>query len=145
MAYTLSFDHFISYREVGGTDRPIIVAELLLIGKTEYFPMLLDCGADNVVLPGYLLATFGLSGDELPEEKACTVWGLQAGYTVADVEIRFPDYEPNWRATMPVRFSPYLDSSGIGLLGRESLFSRLRFAFDERSGSGFYLSLLQGE
>src|SRR5688500_9697346 len=129
MAYSLTFDHFVGYREIGGIDRPIILAELSLNGKAEYFPMLLDCGADNIVLPGYLLATFGLLTDDLPDVSARTGWGLQSGYTVADVELRFPDYDTDWSLRLPIRFSPYLDASGMGLLGRERLFGRIRFAF----------------
>jgi hypothetical protein len=142
LAYTLSFDYFVPYRELNGTDRPIVVAELRVNGSTEYFPMLLDCGADNIVLPAYLLATFDLAAAGLEEEKARTVWGIQTGYTVPDVQLKLPDYDQDWSVSIPMRFSPYLDSSGFGLLGREKLFARIRFAFDERSGSGFYLSLL---
>ena len=142
MGYTLSFDYFVPYRDMNGTDRPVVIAELRANGRTEYFPMLLDCGADNVVLPAYLLGTFDLSAADLEEEKARTIWGVQSGYTAKEVQIKLPDYDEGWVISLPVRFSPYLDSSGFGLLGREKLFGRIRFAFDERSGAGFYLSLL---
>jgi hypothetical protein len=103
--------------------------------------MLVDCGADNLVLPAETLDYLGVSLDEVQAMRARTPYGPQDGFLGPEVLFTLPDLDPSWGFTCQPIFSPMFDGLGYGLLGRDPSFEHFRCAFDHRLGEGTLMTL----
>ena len=127
------------YRQMGAAFRLIVTAEFALGSRACVLPMLLDTGADNLVLPLYAMDLLGLTAAECEAESANTLHGRQDAYRSPSLRIGFPDLWDDRAFETPVLFTPWLDNRAYGLLGREPTLDHLSCRFGHQSGYGFFL------
>ena len=139
--YTLSFDHFIAFREHRGKLKPMFNSECWFDGRSANVMVLLDSGADNLVLPTRILEYLGISIADLDSTVGRTTYGIQEGYIGPLVRFTLPDLDLDWGFISQPIFSPVFDTFGYGLLGREPAFEHFRHAFDHRLGEGTLMTL----
>src|SRR5690349_9172839 len=109
IGYTLHFDHFVPSREHRGKFKPMLTAVCWNGSRSSDVLMLIDCGADNLVLPAETLDHLGLSVDELEQVHARTAYGLQGAFQGPQVRFTVPDLDPDWGFTCEPVFSPMFD------------------------------------
>ena len=133
---------FIPYRQYGDWHRPVVTVEVAYGPMVLPVAMLIDTGADNVVLPEYLLEVLQISTADCEPIAAGTVHGLQMGVQCSAVTLFFSELWPDWSFDAPAVFAPFLNVRAYGLLGREPTLEHLSFHFGHKSGYGF---TIQGE
>lgn len=141
--FTFSFDHCVLYREWRNTLRPLINADFAVEGCGFSFTMLVDSGADNIVLPGEAMLAMGLSPADCEETTGNTFYGPAAAYLYHKlVPVSFPDLNETFSFEAPLLFVPRLDGLGYGLLGREPTFNHVRIGLSHQIGLSFFISFL---
>lgn len=139
--YRFEFDCFVPYREVGPAYRPLLTARFEHGELQTDLTMLLDSGADNLVLPDRIREFLGILTGECEPVQAATMHGLQLGFLGPPLQVRLPDLSPDALFSGRPVFSPWLNDRTYGLLGREPALDYLRVCFSHSDGFGFYLSL----
>jgi hypothetical protein len=137
--FELVFDHCVMNREVRERYRPLLNLQFSVGPNTFYWPMLVDTGADDIVLPGDAMLLLGIDPSGVEESTANTYQGTTAAFRGPLMEISFPDPDPSRSFEAPVLFAPRLDSLGYGLLGREPTLEHVRFGFTHASGQVFFV------
>src|SRR5439155_23764535 len=98
---------------------PVLDARFSSGADSLELPMLVDSGADNVVLPSHVLDFLNLDPDHFERASANTLYGSQEGLLVPVLHVSFPDLWPAREFVSPVVFTPFLDNFAYGLLGRD--------------------------
>jgi len=146
-ASTRHSDRYIQYREFqtpcGPAHRPILDARFSSGPDSIELPMLVDSGADNVVLPSHALDFLNLNPAHFERISANTLYGGQEGLLAPAIRISFPDLWPDLEFSLGVVFTPFLDSFAYGLLGRDPTFDHLSVRFGHQDGFGFHVRFEQ--
>ena len=72
-------EEFFQYREFAGQFRPVIIVSFTFGGETHEFPMLIDSGADSIVLPFELLDAWDLPRGACSVASGHLVYGVVLG------------------------------------------------------------------
>lgn len=137
------FEHFVAYRPVGDAYRPLLMAEFSTATDRLDFLVLVDTGADTVVLPYAAMELLGIEDSQCETTQANTSQGIQYGFHSPPVAIALPDLWPEPLFQASVVFTPWLDGRTYGLLGREPSLDYLRFAFGHDIGFGFSIGRIR--
>lgn len=133
------FQFRIPYRELREKLRPYLTAEFFYCDKSSVLSMLVDTGADGILLPGDFGKILGIRMDQLERETGNFLYGCTDQYKLSSgMSFCFPDLDPNRKYENKVFFTPRLDGKSFGLLGRE-VFDRMRFCFDHKDEEVFYI------
>jgi hypothetical protein len=121
--------------------RPTLPVTLVLKGNEFPFTMMLDSGADGIVVPFDLMEAFDLSPEDCVPEAGQWVAGSSDLFLAPDqFGFKFDDDE---RGTIlfssEVRFAPGLHGKSYGLIGREPALDYMAWRFGNRPVSGFYV------
>jgi hypothetical protein len=117
--------------------RPLIMVTFLRDNMEVDFPMLLDTGADEIVLPEYAALDFGLDLLDGASVQRGMLQGTAFGYTFDGFQIGFAAHLAAVSFPASVTFTPQLNSSGYGLLGREPLLDHIWLRFGNDQGHAF--------
>jgi hypothetical protein len=133
--------YFVQFREVNDVSRPLIEVSVVGPGGSYSLPMLVDTGADNVVLPAWMMHFLQVSEADCLRQRARTIYGSQDGLVSAvEAELSFPDHWEDRSFKSPLVFSAVLDAAGYGLLGRSPTLDHVGLRFGNREGFGFWIS-----
>lgn len=137
--YRFDFGYKVDYREVRGNPRPIIVMEFYYQRESIKCPMLVDSGADNILIPKSYAEVLGIDLSPFPIGNGDTCYfGNADASCFPDLDFSIPGVTDRI-FTNPVYFADFLDSRyQFGLLGRE-IFNRIRFCFNHETEDSFYL------
>jgi hypothetical protein len=135
---------FVPYRDFevpGGqiVGRPVVTVEFRTRHGSFTHPMLVDTGADNIVIASELMHLLGVTEDDCTRVAGNTFFGVAEGLQYEGVSLSFPDYWEDRSFTAPVIFSPLRDRTAYGLLGREPVLDVLHYRFGHDEGYGFRL------
>lgn len=139
--FEFKFEYKVAYRPVRKVSRPFLVPAIKYGCREMSYPVLVDSGADNIILPGEVAEHLKIDLVSLPLCNIRTFWGSVA-HKGPKVEFSFPDLNPRVSFNCGVLFSPDLQGFQFGLLGREA-FESIRYCFThEYREDAFYLSFL---
>ena len=134
-------EEYVQYRQIHQTSRPVITMEFRMPGGSFVYPMLVDSGSDNVVLPAELMEPWGIDREDCIPVQGQMFFGVAEGLSFDSLALSFPDLWPDRGFDAPVVFSPQLDRRPYGLLGREPTLDFVRVRFGHADGHGFYICL----
>jgi hypothetical protein len=124
----------------GMIGRPVVTVEFIHGNLRHSLLMLVDPGADEVVLPRHAVTYLGI--DELDchhASSARTLYGLMERLVSPPVRLEFPDYWGDWGFEAEIVFSSGIDPFEYGLLGREPTLEHLTITFGHELGYGFQM------
>ena len=135
-----SFSHRVPYREIRNNYRPIVTVDFAIFEEIVSVPMLVDTGADNIVLPQSFADVLGVEMSECCQITANTVHhGTVCSYKLKGARLSLSDIRADIWFPCEICFMPNLDAYGYGLLGREIL-DRIRLCFTHSPEYAFYIS-----
>ena len=102
--------------------------------------MLLDSGADNIVLPGKAVSVLGVSSTDCKPASGSMYYGPSEAFWSPPLTISLPDLNERFSFETEVLFAPRLDAFEYGLLGREPTLNHLRVGFTHEVGPSFFLA-----
>jgi len=129
-------EEWIPYREVRGVFRPLVMLTFAFPGGVYDHLMLVDTGADNIVLPRSIMEPLGIEPAQCRPVWANMLAGMAEGLEYTSASVSFPDYWPDDPFAAPVVFSPARDGHLYGLLGREPLLNHFQCRFGHGDGHG---------
>jgi hypothetical protein len=124
--------------------RPILMISLGHEGQYRDFPMLIDTGADDVVLPEFVALEFGINLMDGDLIQRGMLLGTAFGYAFQGFRVGFAAYFEDLSFAAPVLFTSRLNSTGYGLLGRDPLLDHFWFRFGNDAGHVFRFGPLTG-
>lgn len=95
----------------------MLLAEIRLADECHDCQMLVDSGADNIVLPRYMLELFGLEEADCTVHRGFTLSGYVQALTGPVFQLAFPELWPDSSLSSQIVFAEWLDERGYGLLG----------------------------
>ena len=110
--FPLEFDHCVLYREVRGTLRPMLNIAVGIGGISLDSLMLLDSGADNIVLPGKAMMVLGISPSDCKAASGSMYYGPSEAFWSPPLRISLPDVSERFSFETEVLFAPRLDDFG---------------------------------
>ena len=137
-------EHFVPYRPFGEIYRPVVFVEFLFSDETYGFPMLVDTGADNIVLPYAAMSLCGIEVADCAAVPGRSLLGLGSGLQGPEMLVRLPDFDDSEAFAARIFFAPFLDGFSYGLLGRDPTLDYMGFRFGHADAFGFYVSLGPG-
>ena len=132
-------EEFFQYREFAGQFRPVIIVSFTFGGETHEFPMLIDSGADSIVLPFELLDAWDLPRGACSVASGHLVYGVASGLVYPDALVSVPELSEAPTFAAPVVFLPHMDGRPYGLLGREPALDHSCWRFGHDRGFGYWL------
>lgn len=130
---------YVAYRDVAQVARPIITVDFWFADGSSVHPMLIDTGADNIVLPARLMQPWGIEREACDLVQGNTFFGVADGFRYPSVRIELADLWAGRSFTAPIVFSPRLDGFLYGLLGREPFLDHFQCRFGHGDGYGLCL------
>jgi hypothetical protein len=136
---------YVTFREIHGIYRPLIWVSISCRGSCVDLMMLVDTGADNIVLPARFMPMLGVTEAECTRQQANMVFGAREGLVPPiTADLTFPDYWNDRSFPAELVFTEALDSRSYGLLGREPTLDHVRLEFGNVEGYGFWLTFPTG-
>jgi hypothetical protein len=129
---------YVPYRELNGVSRPIVTATFVLGDELHDHLMLIDSGADNIVLPRYMLDLFGLDEAQCSVRTGFTLSVHQQALIGPEFEVSLVDLWPDHSFPGRIVFAEWLDERSYGLLGREPTLDHFCVRFGHDPAYGFY-------
>ena len=117
--------------------RPILMIRITGNGIEVDFPMLIDTGADDIVLPESVALDFGLNLLDGETVQRGMLQGTAFGYAFDGFSVSFEPHFEDLCFSSSITFSSRLNSTGFGLLGRDPLLDHVWFRFGNDAGHVF--------
>ncbi len=142
--YSFNFRCRIAYRPLH-KPLPLITVGFSYNGASCTYPMLVDTGADNIVVPAAIADLLGLDLQTQCKSVCGRTfhYGVQEGYVSPTLSFSLPDVLPGRIFRCRACFSPWMDQQGylFGLFGREIL-DQVRVCFTHEIEDAFYLDCI---
>jgi hypothetical protein len=133
--------HYRSYPIPGGLiGRPVVNVLFRLGENVTSFPILVDCGADEIVIPRRLLIPLEVDESESASDiPARGIYGSMDRLITPEIRLEFPDYWIEWGFEAHLVASSAIDTFQYGLLGREPTLDYFRITLGHELGYGFQM------
>lgn len=105
--------------------------------------MLVDTGADNILLPSEAVEHLSLSPDAFTQTSISTVYGNRDAYVGPEIDLTFADFRDDISFRVSPMFTPLANVAGYGILGRDDkVLKHVKYCFTHRREHAFLLSFL---
>lgn len=139
MVVAFEFEHRIDYSPIRGQYRPLIYVVFKHDDEEHGLSMLVDTGADDVVLPASFGQLLGLDLTQCRTANANTYNGVRQVFVGPQLEFCVPQLgDDNKTVSCTVCFTQHGEDWGYGLLGRQAL-DKMRFCFTHKHGHSFWM------